>query len=146
MNLGEKMEKLRKLKKLTQDDFAQKLNELTGNQFKRTTISNYENNTSSPSVLLLPHIAKILGVSLDELFNFEEEPKPYKENNLGVTTIHEDDARGLVAELLKQNEALRKVVEQHSDSSRISTKYIAELERQIDELKKRSHVGKEKGN
>jgi transcriptional regulator with XRE-family HTH domain len=68
MNLGDNIKKLRKLANLTQDDLAEKLNVLTGSQIKRATISNYENSISSPSASDLPSIAKILGVSIDNLF------------------------------------------------------------------------------
>jgi transcriptional regulator with XRE-family HTH domain len=52
---------LRKKKNITQNDFANKLG------LKRTTITNYETGTSSPDNERLVAIAKILGVSIDDL-------------------------------------------------------------------------------
>lgn len=52
---------LRKKKNITQNDFANKLG------IKRTTITNYETGTSCPDNERLVAIAKILGVSIDDL-------------------------------------------------------------------------------
>ncbi|NMM48685.1 helix-turn-helix domain-containing protein [Marinigracilibium pacificum] len=64
---GENLKKLRKAKGLSQDEFATLLNDSAGIHFKRHTISNYETGVSYPSLDLVPHIARILDVSIDTM-------------------------------------------------------------------------------
>ncbi len=58
---GQRFQKLRKSKNLTQEDIASKLN------ITPQSISKWENDLSAPDILVLPELAKILDVSLDEL-------------------------------------------------------------------------------
>ncbi|MCX2742906.1 helix-turn-helix domain-containing protein [Mangrovivirga sp. M17] len=64
---GENLKRLRKAKGYSQDEFASLLNDSAGIQFKRHTISNYETGVSYPSLDLVPHIARILDVSVDTM-------------------------------------------------------------------------------
>ena len=61
MKLGEKITKLKKIRKMSQVELAEK----TG--ISRDAISKYERNDVSPSVEYAKRIADILGVSLDYL-------------------------------------------------------------------------------
>ena len=63
MNIGEKITKLKKSKKLSQTDLAK----ITG--ISRDAISKYERNEVVPSVDYAKRIADALGVSLDYLVN-----------------------------------------------------------------------------
>ncbi|MEL7004509.1 MAG: helix-turn-helix transcriptional regulator, partial [Bacteroidota bacterium] len=76
LTFSKKLRALRKKKRLSQDDMVALISERTGKSFGRSTISNYENEVSTPGLDVIPHIAKILGVSIDELLNGE----PLKEN------------------------------------------------------------------
>lgn len=67
MTFSKKLKELRKKKRLSQDEFVSLISERTGKSFGRSTISNYENEVSAPSLDVVPHIAKILGVTIDEL-------------------------------------------------------------------------------
>ena len=77
METGLIIKNLRKTKGMTQDEFANKLNKLTGNSYKRNTISNYELGVSDPSIKDLPAIAKIFDVSIDELFGVKGGPSHF---------------------------------------------------------------------
>ena len=58
-SIGQKLKILRKARKLTQQEAAEKLN------IKRSTISNYEIDRRAPSINELKRIAEFYGVGLD---------------------------------------------------------------------------------
>ena len=59
--LGKRISELRRKRGFKQDDIAQKLN-LTAQ-----AISKWENDLTSPDISVLPELAKLLGVTIDEL-------------------------------------------------------------------------------
>lgn len=61
MTLGNRITMLRKEKELKQDQLAEMLN------ISPQAISKWENNQTCPDISLLPQLAKILGVTVDEL-------------------------------------------------------------------------------
>ncbi|HTH58262.1 MAG TPA: hypothetical protein VL728_19585 [Cyclobacteriaceae bacterium] len=59
-------------------------------------------------------------------------------NTIGETPRSTDDGKQtnvIVAELLAQNETLRKVIDLHVSNAKISNEYIAELKEQLNKLK-----------
>lgn len=64
--LGERIRRLRKLKKLTQQDVANHL------KISRSTVAGYETNESKPSLENIRELAKLLDVSVDFLLSNEE--------------------------------------------------------------------------
>ena len=80
--IGEKIAELRKNRKMTQEELANVIG------VSSQSISKWENNTTMPDILLLPIIAEIFEVTLDELFSIEREPKtkfiPMEETPLAV--------------------------------------------------------------
>lgn len=72
MNIGEKLQLLRKLKGFTQEDLAQKLN------MERRPYSNLENNTTKIDVSRMKQIAEIYGIEVDEIINFDTKTAFYK--------------------------------------------------------------------
>lgn len=66
LKLSETLKHLRRGKGLTQDDVALAL----GVSFQ--AVSRWENDLSYPDIELLPHIASLLDVSMDELFGMDE--------------------------------------------------------------------------
>ena len=61
MNLGNKIFTLRKSKKLSQEQLAEKLN------VTRQTISNWELNETTPDLNQAKELSKVFNISLDEL-------------------------------------------------------------------------------
>ena len=66
-NIGNKLKELRQQKRITQNQVAMKLG------VSSQAVSKWENNLSCPDIMLLPHIAKLFDVSIDELFFDERE-------------------------------------------------------------------------
>lgn len=60
--IGRNIKRLRKEREMTQENLAAAL------QVSYQAISKWENGTSDPDIMLLPHIAEIFEISLDELF------------------------------------------------------------------------------
>ena len=67
--IGEKIAELRKNRKMTQEELANVIG------VSSQSISKWENNTTMPDILLLPIIAEIFEVTLDELFSIEKTQK-----------------------------------------------------------------------
>lgn len=70
MTLGKRIANLRREKGLKQDDLAQML------EVSPQAVSKWENDQTCPDISLLPDLAKILGVSVDELLSGKQESKP----------------------------------------------------------------------
>lgn len=62
MEIGIKLNQLRKLSGMTQEQFAEKLN------VSRQTISKWETGNTSPDLESIVRVCKIFHVSLDDLF------------------------------------------------------------------------------
>jgi transcriptional regulator with XRE-family HTH domain len=62
--IGNKIKQLRKLKGITQEQLADRI----GISFQ--AVSKWENNTALPDITLVPALANIFGVSIDELFEY----------------------------------------------------------------------------
>lgn len=73
MTLGNKIASLRKQAGLTQEALAQRL------EVTNQAVSKWESDQCCPDILLLPKIADIFGISMDELFGREAPPAPEKE-------------------------------------------------------------------
>ncbi len=69
-SLGGNISALRKAKGMTQEEFAEKLG------VTPQAVSKWENSVSCPDIMLLPRIAEIFGVSIDELMGVRTPPKP----------------------------------------------------------------------
>ncbi len=63
MTLGNKIAQLRKAQNLTQEALAQKL------EVTNQAVSKWESDQCCPDILLLPQLADIFGVTIDELFD-----------------------------------------------------------------------------
>lgn len=85
MEFHEKLQRLRKKKRLTQEELAQAL------YVSRTAISKWESGRGYPSIDSLKAIAKFFGVTIDELLSCEEvlsiaeeEQKQLRKNSLDL--------------------------------------------------------------
>ena len=68
-NIGETIAKLRKGKNMTQEELA----DIIG--VSSQSISKWENSVTMPDILLLPVIAGIFEITLDEVFSVQKNPK-----------------------------------------------------------------------
>lgn len=71
--LGNKIQRLRKNKNMTQQALAQKLS------VSCQAVSKWERNISAPDIATLPIIARFFGITMDELFNYRLDALTYKE-------------------------------------------------------------------
>ena len=66
MNIGKNIAAYRKAKNMTQDELGNQLS--VSNQ----AVSKWESGVSMPDIILLPKIAKALGITLDAIYGIEE--------------------------------------------------------------------------
>lgn len=69
-NIGAKIAELRREHNMKQDELAEMLG------VTPQAVSKWENGASMPDISLLPKIAQIFGVTIDELFGGDTAPKP----------------------------------------------------------------------
>ena len=89
MTIGKRIAALRREKNLKQDDLAQML------EVSPQAVSKWENDLTCPDISLLPKLAKILGVSVDELLAGKQELQPV------VTLVPEDQRKDIKDMMLR---------------------------------------------
>ena len=89
MTIGKRIAALRRDKNLKQDDLAQML------EVSPQAVSKWENDQTCPDISLLPKLAKILGVSVDELLSGKQELQPV------VTLVPEDQRKDIKDMMLR---------------------------------------------
>ena len=89
MTIGKRIAALRREKNLKQDDLAQML------EVSPQAVSKWENDQTWPDISLLPKLAKILGVSVDELLSGKQELQPV------VTLVPEDQRKDIKDMMLR---------------------------------------------
>ena len=87
MTIGKRIAALRREKNLKQDDLAQML------EVSPQAVSKWENDQTCPDISLLPKLAKILGVSVDELLSGKQELQP-------VVTLVPEDQRNDIKDMM----------------------------------------------
>ena len=80
-SFGQRLSRLRKEKGLTQEDIAKRIT------ISPQAVSKWENDLSSPDILVLSQLADILGVSIDELLGRGEPNKNNKDNKEEEETV-----------------------------------------------------------
>ncbi len=95
LTIGKRIAALRREKGLKQDDLAQML------EVSPQAVSKWENDQTCPDISLLPKLAKILGVSVDELLSGKQEVQ-------SVVTLVPEEQRKDIKDLM-----LRVVVDSH---------------------------------
>lgn len=68
--IGERIAYYRKLNAMTQEELASRLN------VSAQAVSKWEQKITSPDIMLLPEIAKIFNISIDELFGVKINKEP----------------------------------------------------------------------
>ena len=101
MQIGNRIKQLRKEKSMTQERLA----ELLGISFQ--AVSKWENNIAMPDITLVPRLARIFGVSTDELFAYnlqeiENDIKSYAERSYKLRESEPDKARKILEEGLRK--------------------------------------------
>ena len=81
MNINEVIRKYRKEKNMTQEEMANRLGVST------PAVNKWESGASMPDISLLAPIARLLGVSLDELLSFNESLSEVEERNI-ITEVN----------------------------------------------------------
>ena len=89
MNLGKRILELRKKSGLTQNDLAEKL------FVSYQAVSHWENGNANPDVSVLPKLAEIFGVTIDELF-FERDSEVI--TKVDIKNVDEDALYIIVSE------------------------------------------------
>ena len=87
--LGKRIAALRREKNLKQDDVAQALN------VSPQAVSKWENDQTCPDITLLPQLARLLGVSVDELLEGKQAVAPV------VTMVPEENRKELKDMILR---------------------------------------------
>lgn len=103
ISLSNKLKELRKAKNVSQEKFA----EFLGVSFQ--TVSKWENNVTSPDILLLPEIARYFGITVDELLQVEQidEDRYFEECSLKAEKLFRDGKRAeLIPLWLEANKKL----------------------------------------
>ncbi|MBL6445356.1 helix-turn-helix transcriptional regulator [Fulvivirga sp. 29W222] len=110
LTFSRNLKELRKKRGYSQDKLAQLVNKQTGKDFGRTTISNYETGTSSPSLDIIAVIAKILDVSTGDLLD-ETDGNPNgnlidesKTEKYGSDTVSLDIIEGKAAHYIREQD------------------------------------------
>ena len=85
--IGQRIQRLRKEKGLTQEQLASKIT------ISPQAVSKWENDASYPDITLLIQLADILGITVDELLGKEKEEHPFlkKEEPIKAEVVDEDD-------------------------------------------------------
>ena len=88
-SFGQRLSRLRKEKGLTQEDIASKIT------ISPQAVSKWENDISSPDILVLSQLADILGVSIDELLGHKktETTEASEEPKMEETEVVEDEEK-----------------------------------------------------
>ena len=69
MSIGERITELRKMQNLSQGQLAQAMD------VSRQAVSKWENDLSCPDITLLPQLARLFGVTTDELLGNQSQPE-----------------------------------------------------------------------
>lgn len=154
-NLGTLLKELRIENKLTQEELANKLNELHDIKLNKGMISKWESNKSEPRFEYVKHLSKLYNVSIDYLLGLtkyknEEELKKDKEkaiiSNLLRNPLGLDGEQHLLLKnynklnQLGKNEAIKRVEE-----LTYINKYIEEDNKVIEVPKKEKQIWEEPG-
>lgn len=85
MTLGQKIQRLRTMRGLNQSDLAALIN------IEASTLSKIEHDNSKPHFELIEKISKALGVTVDELINFDERTQ------ININNSHTSGNNGFVS-------------------------------------------------
>ena len=115
--IGENLKRLRKEKGLTQEQLAERLN------VSFQAVSKWECGDGYPDIVMLPSIAQIFGVSLDELVGMQKICSNEEAEKI-LAQVDENESKGLRAENVA---LLREAVKRFPNNYMMSAKLAANL-------------------
>ena len=92
MELSQKLQQLRKERGLTQEELSEAL------YVSRTAVSKWESEMTMPDIMLLPSLADIFGIYIDELFSREIKAEKHYDNCAEFPWPDDSIIRGVVFE------------------------------------------------
>ncbi len=104
MNLGKTIQTLRKHKNLTQNELAEKL------FVSYQAVSQWENGNTNPDISILPNIADVFGITIDELFGRTKQETIKEECTYEEINIKNFDKNTLYVLLVEGNK-LQKAID-----------------------------------
>ncbi|MBL6447283.1 helix-turn-helix transcriptional regulator [Fulvivirga sp. 29W222] len=87
--ITERISHFRKKNNLSQTELGEQMQEITGQLFTRSVVSNYENGRRKIPVDLIPVLAKIFGITTDELFYSREDMEKSHEYSSSISELQE---------------------------------------------------------
>lgn len=118
MNIGANIRKLRKEKRMSQEELAEHLH------ISSQAVSKWETGVSSPDIDMLPKLAILFGTSLDNLLDFDQSRVDAAiEDLLNESEIGKGD-------LVKTERSLRKALEKYTTSDLLMTCLLENLQEQ----------------
>ncbi|UII30907.1 helix-turn-helix domain-containing protein [Fulvivirga ulvae] len=133
--ITERISHFRKKNNLSQTELGEQMQEITGQLFTRSVVSNYENGRRKIPVDLIPVLAKIFGVTTDELFYTSEDMDKSHEYSTSISELQElahRDAKAAFEKsliLLRENSnQIKELQEQLKNSEKEVGKYQKKLE------------------
>ena len=93
MSLGETIKKMRRSQDMTQEQLAQFLN------ISAQAVSRWETGLAMPDIMLLPSLANLFGITMDELFGMQELRNKEYLNNV-FSLAHQSIADGKYADAI----------------------------------------------
>lgn len=115
MELGHKIRQLRYRASLTQEQLAERLN------VTAQAVSKWENAAAMPDIGLLPLLAEVFGVSMDELFDLTADQKLRRIGN--ALDVQEE----LTADVFREYEELLKEQAEHGADRQQAVSLLAQL-------------------
>ena len=122
MNLGDKIKKYREENKLTQRDIAGIL------EVEPATVSKYESGMIEPNIESIKRLAKIFGITIDELLKTEEEKFDVSKINI-LDVLREQKEMKLKGNLYHNTQVIFSYNTNHIEGSKLTedqTRYIFE--------------------
>ena len=133
--ITERISHFRKKNNLSQTQLGEQMQEITGQLFTRSVVSNYENGRRKIPVDLIPVLAKIFGISIDELFYSGEDIEKSQDYDYSISDLQklaDSDAKAAFEKALiilrENNNQLKELQEQLKSSEKEVQKYQKKLE------------------
>lgn len=116
-NIGEQIRALRKSRSMTQEQLAALLG------LAPQSVSKWENQLTAPDITLLPVLAGVFGVSIDELFGYNQ-----RETERAVMAICEESWKYRETDRLKSREVLQEGLKRFPGNAVLLNNYLYTLD------------------